>query len=276
MNATPWYLSRMAALDFEASDKLVESARIVSCALILVGGGQPTETFEWVINPGIAQEPGAIKVHGLTDDYLAEHGQPAAEGVQQIAAAVSKVVQDGIPLVGHNLGSFDLNLLDFECRRHGLGALTDLCGQPVGPVIDTLVLDRHCAPFRKKVSETQGPYQMRTTAEVYGLGWDEQQAHGATYDAMKSAQAAWKMGAIAAMPAAERPAWVRALVSQYGPYEHFDDLRVDVDELHRRQVRWAAADARSYQAWLRNPAKAGEKYDATAVIDGSWPLRGGS
>ena len=276
MTGAPWYLQRMAALDFEASDKLVESARIVSCALILVGGGQPTQTFEWIVNPGIAQEPGAIAVHGLTDEHLAEHGQPAPEAVTEIAAAVSKVVQDGVALVGHNLGGFDLNLLDFECRRHGLGALQSLCGQPIGPVIDTMVLDRHCAPFRKRVSETQGPYQMRTTAEVYGLGWDEKQAHGATYDALKSARAAWKMGTIAALPAAERPEWVRALVSERGPYERFDDLRVDLDELHRRQVRWAAADARSYQSWLRNPVKAGEKYNANAVIDGSWPLRGES
>jgi DNA polymerase-3 subunit epsilon len=275
MTDTPWYQQRMAALDFEASDKLVESARIVSCALILVGGGLPTEPFEWLINPGIVQEPGAVKVHGLTDGYLAEHGQPAAEGIPQIAAAVSKVVQDGIPLVGHNLGSFDLNLLDVECGRHGLGSLVEVCGQPVSRVLDTMVMDKHCAPYRKRVSETQGPYQMRTTAEVYGLNWDEGKAHGARYDAMKSAQAAWKMGTIAAMPAAGRPDWVQALRNSRGPYERFDDLRVDIDELHRRQAGWAAASAASYQEWLRSP-KAGEKYNAEAVIDGSWPLRGAS
>jgi DNA polymerase-3 subunit epsilon len=275
MTETPWYLQRMAALDFEASDKLVESARIVSCALILVGGNLPTETFEWLVNPGVVQEPEAVKIHKLTDEHLAEHGQPAPEAVTQIAAAVSKVVQDGIALVGHNLGGYDLNLLDVECRRHNLGQLQEVCGQPLTRVIDTMVLDRHAAPFRRKVSEKQGPYQLRTTAEVYGLGWDEEQAHGASYDALKSARAAWKMGTIAALSADERPEWVRALASDRGPYEHFDDLRVDVDELHRRQVRWAAADARSYQAWLRSP-KAREKQDPNAVIDGSWPLRGTS
>jgi DNA polymerase-3 subunit epsilon len=263
---TPWHLQRMAALDFESSDKDPLTARIVSCALILVGGDQPTETFEWLLNPGIPMEPEAIKVHGITDEYAAAHGQPAAEGVTQIAAAVSKVAQAGIPLVGHNLGGYDLTLLDAECARHGLGSFEGLCGQPLTRVIDTMVLDRHVAPFRKKVSEKQGSYQMQTTAEMYGLGWDETKAHGAAYDALKSAQAAWRMGCIAAVPAGERPEWVRGLVNRRGPYERFDDLRVDVEELHRRQVRWHATWAADFQAYLRQS-------DPTAVIDGSWPLR---
>jgi DNA polymerase-3 subunit epsilon len=271
---SPWHLQRMAALDFESSDKDPMTARIVSCALILVGGGQPTESFEWLLNPGIPMDPGAIKVHGITDEYAAAHGQPAVEGVTQIAAAVSKLVQAGIPLVGHNLGSYDLNLLDCETRRHNLGSLEGVCGQPLTRVIDTLRLDKHAAPFRRKPSKDQGPYQMRTTAEMYGVGWDEDKAHGAAYDALKSAQAAWVMGSIAHRPAGERPEWVQAIRNSRGPYEAFDDLAVDVEELHRRQVGWAAADAASYQEWLRSP-RAGEKQDTAAVIDGSWPLRVG-
>lgn len=264
----------MAALDFESSDKIAETARIVTCALILVVGGEPTQTSTWLLNPGIPMEPEAIKVHGITDKYAAEHGMPAAEGVEQIAAAVSKVVADGIPLVGHNLGGYDLNLLNAECQRNGLGTLAEVCGQPPTRVIDTMVLDRHAAPFRKRVSETQGPYQMRTTAETYGLKWDEDQAHGAEYDALQSARAAYRMGVIAHTAPQDRPEWVRDLRKWDGsPNERFDDLAVPVEELHRRQVRWAAADAANYQRWLRSE-KAGEKRDPDAVVDGSWPLRG--
>jgi DNA polymerase-3 subunit epsilon len=72
--------SAWLALDFEASDKDPETARIVSCALILVGGGPAHDTRTWLVNPGIAQEPGAIAVHKLTDEYLAEHGTPAEQG----------------------------------------------------------------------------------------------------------------------------------------------------------------------------------------------------
>lgn len=271
---TGWHQQRLAALDFESSGRDPLTARIVSCAVVLVGGGQPTTTYEWLLNPGIAMEPGAIAVHGITDEYAAEHGTPAADGVREIVATVYTLVQAGVPLVGHNLGSYDLTLLDCESQRHGGGTLVEACRQPLTRVIDTLRLDKHAAPFRKRVSETQGPYQLRTTAETYGLRWEEDKAHGAAYDALKSVQVAWVMGCIAHRPAGERPEWVQALRNSRGPYEAFDDLACDVEELHRRQVRWAAEDAASYQEWLRSP-KAGEKQDPDAVIDGEWPLRSG-
>lgn len=272
--SAPWHTQRLAALDFECSDKVPETARIVSCALILVGGGLPVDTRTWEVNPGIAQEPGAIAVHGLTDEYLAEHGQSAAEAVGEIAKAVAEVVAAGTPLVGHNLGGFDLNLLNHECLRHCGDTLEGICRQPLTRVIDTMVLDEHAAPYRRRVSEKQGPYQMRTTAETYGLPWDESAAHGAEYDALQSVRAAYKMGAIAHTPAEERPAWVQALRNRRGPYERFDDLaNVTVEELHQRQIKWAADDAASYQEWLRDPVKSGDKHKPDAVIDGTWPLR---
>ncbi|KOG22108.1 hypothetical protein ADK36_12340 [Streptomyces viridochromogenes] len=264
----------MAALDFEASDKTPDTARIVSCALILVGGGLPTDTRTWLVNPGIAQEPGAIAVHGLTDEHLAEHGTPAEAAVGEIAKAVAEVVAGGTPLVGHNLGSYDFNLLNHECLRHLGDSLEGVCRQPLTRVVDTLVLDKHAAPYRRRVSETQGPYQMRTSAETYGLKWEEDKAHGAEYDAMQSARVAYKIGAIAHTRPEDRPDWVQQLRNRRGPYDRFNDLAfVDVEELHRRQVVWARESAESYQAWLREPAKSGEKHDPNAVIDGTWPLR---
>jgi DNA polymerase-3 subunit epsilon len=60
---------------------------------------------------------------------------------------------------------------------------------------------------------------------------------------------------------------VLRLRNRRGPYERFSDLAfVDVEELHRRQVGWAAEHAASYQEYLR-------KSDPAAVIDGTWPLR---
>lgn len=270
----PWFAQRLAALDFECSDKVPETARIVSCALILVGGGLPTDTRTWLVNPGIAQEPGAIAVHKLTDEHLAEHGQEADVAVGEIAKSVAEVVAAGTPLVGHNLGGFDLNLLNHECMRHLGDTLEGICRQPLTRVIDTMTLDRHAAPFRKRVSPTQGPYQMRTTAETYGLPWNEAEAHGAEYDALMSARAAYRIGIIAHTPPDHRPDWVKNLRNRRGPYDRFDDLaNVTVEGLHQRQIRWAADDAASYQAWLRDPAKSGDKHNPDAVIDGTWPLR---
>lgn len=259
----PWHLGRMAALDFEASDKTPETARIVTCALIDVGGGQPTKTRTWLLSPGEPQNPEAIAVHGITDEYAAEHGIPAKQGVTEIAQQVAFLVRSRIPLVGHNLGGYDLNLLDAECARHGLGSLEAVCGQPLSRVIDTMVLDRYTAPFRRRVSPTQGPYQMRTTAETYELAWNEQEAHGAEYDAMASARVAWKMGDIAHRPPEARPAWVQALRGG----GRFDDLAgLTLEELFERQQVWHARWAEDFEAHKR-------RTDPDAVIDRSWPLK---
>ncbi|MDX2696040.1 exonuclease domain-containing protein [Streptomyces ipomoeae] len=262
-----WHLGRMAALDFESSDKHPETARIVTAALIHVGGGLPTDTRTWLLSPGIPMEPEAIKVHGITDEYAAEHGMPAEQGVGDIAKAVAEVVAAGTPLVGHNLGGYDLNLLNHECRRHLGDTLEGICRQPLTRVIDTMVLDKHAAPYRRRVSEKQGPYQMRTTAETYGLPWDEDAAHGAEYDALQSARAAYKMGAIAHTPPEHRPDWVKGLRNRRGPYDRFDDLaNVTVEGLHQRQIKWAAEQTASFQEHLR-------KSDPNATLDGTWPIR---
>lgn len=265
--STPWHTQRLATLDFEASDKNPHTARIVSCALILVGGGLATDTRTWEVNPGTPQEPGAIAVHGLTDEYLAEHGTPAVQAVGEIAKSVAEVVAAGTPLVGHNLGGFDLNLLSAECARHLGDTLEGVCRQPLTHVIDTMTLDKHAAPYRRRVSEAQGPYQMRTSAETYGLPWDEEAAHGAEYDALQSARVAYRIGAIAHTAPQDRPEWVQRLRNRRGPYDRFNDLAgIGVEELHQRQIRWAAEQAASFQEHLR-------KSDANAIIDGSWPLR---
>lgn len=257
----------MAALDFESSDKHPETARIVSCALILVGGQLPTNKRTWLVNPGIAQEPGAIAVHKLTDEHLAEHGTPAVEAVTEIAKSVAEVVASGTPLVGHNLGGYDLNLLDRECRRHLDDSLEGICRTPLNRVIDTMILDWYAAPFRRRVSQDQGPYEMKTTAQTYNLGWDDEKAHGAEYDALMSARAAWHMGNIASLPRPERPEWVQNLRNRRGPYDRFDDLAgIDVEELHRRQIGWAAERTAGLQGHFR-------KTDPDVVIDGTWPIR---
>jgi DNA polymerase-3 subunit epsilon len=170
--------------------------------------------------------------------------------------------------VGHNIGSYDLNLLSHESARHLGAPLTETIPDAARMrVIDTYVLDRQAAPYRKRVSEEQGPYQMKTTAQTYGLGWDDKAAHGADYDALMSARTAWHMGNIAHRPRGQRPDWVRGLRT-----ERFDSLAVSLDDLHAAQAVWARRDAESYQSYLRDPKKSGAKHDPNAVIRGEWPL----
>lgn len=271
--STPWHTQRLAALDFESTDKDPETARIITAALIVVGGGLPPSTRTWLLAPGVPSKPEAIEKHKITDEHAAAHGQPAEEGIHEIATALADAVASSVPVVGHNIGSYDLNLLDRETRRHFGTPLLDVLHFGGGPrltVLDTMTLDRHAAPYRRRVSETQGPYEMRTSAETYGLEWDEKAAHGAAYDALQSARVAYRIGVIAHKPRAERPPWVLALRNRRGPYEQFDDLAdLSAAELHDMQIGWARGQAEGLRDYFaRTP---GKEHLADGVRT-DWPL----
>jgi DNA polymerase-3 subunit epsilon len=261
-----WYENPMLAFDTETTGVDVETDRIVSAAAIAMANGR-ADTTEWLVDPGIDIPAGATAVHGITTEHARTHGRPADQAVVEIVEALSDAFEAGHPLVGHNI-VYDLTLTDRECRRYlGVDLWTAIGG--TSHVIDTMVLDKVVIPFRRRVSETQGARELRTVAETYGLGWDEQAAHGASYDALMAGRVAWHIGHIASTPRAQRPAWV-----QRTHPNRFDRLRGhDLETLHAAQIVWAQLDAENYQEWLRDPDKSKEKHDPTAVIDGTWPLR---
>jgi DNA polymerase-3 subunit epsilon len=262
-----WHTGLLAGLDFETTGVDVETARIVQAALVHVGGNRPPRSRTWLVSPGVEIPAEATAVHGLTGAYLAEHGEDPQTAIRTIILALQETLDEGATLVGHNLGTYDLNVLDRECRRHlGLDLPTALA-RPIFPIIDTLVLDKHVLPYRKRVSETQGARQLRTAAEVYRVGWDEDRAHGAEYDALKAAQIAWVIGAIGSKSRRQRPDYVQAERS-----ERFDDVMgLTLADLHARQVHWASDQAQSFEQYLRSP-RAGAQQNPAAVIDGRWPL----
>lgn len=262
-----WHTEPMLALDTETTGVNVESDRVVSAAAIHLSpaGAKPRTWLSDVDGQEIPE--GATRIHGITTEAARANGTPAAQVIEEIVTAISEAVGNGTPLVGHNL-VYDLTIIDREARRHLSCGLLDIVGSAQLLAIDTMVIDKYAAPFRRRISETQGPYQLRTTAEIYGLAWDDEAAHGAEYDALMSARAAWHMGNIAGLQHDDRPEWVQTLRTQ-----RFDDIQgMTVMELHNSQVLWAANDAESYQDWLRTKAPAAKR-NPSAVVDGAWPLR---
>jgi DNA polymerase-3 subunit epsilon len=262
-----WHLGPLCAFDSETTGVDVENDRIVSAAAIRMHEGRLNPSTWLSDADGLDIPAETTAIHGISTEHARAHGKPAKQVVAEIVTVLAGAVEEGLPIVGHNV-AFDLSLLDREARRHlGQDLYTALGGQPY--VIDTMVLDRLVAPSRRRVSEDQGPYQLRTTAETYGLGWSEEAAHGAEYDALMAGRIAWHQGHIAHLAPRDRPQWVRRL--HPGRFDKLRDL--SLTELHERQILWARLDAEGYQKWLRDPAKSKEKHDANAVIDGTWPLR---
>lgn len=263
----PWHLGRLCPFDLESTSADPEDARIVEAYVGYVGGGlAPIDPPVLLVNPGVEVPEEAARIHGYTTEYLAEHGDPADAAVDAIACWVADAINERIPLVGHNI-RYDLTVLDRECRRHGLPTVEERTGGVLGPVIDTYVLSKYLDRWRRRVSETQGAHVLKTTAQVFGVPWADEDAHGARYDALVSARVAWWMGRHAHRPHGERP----RLAGRSDQRHLFDALAVDVSELHAAQKRWAAEQAASFQEWLRSP-KAKEQRDPDAVIPGDWPL----
>lgn len=263
-----WHLGRLAAFDTETTGTDPHAARIVEAYLGQFGGtDDPIDLPPLLVNPGIEIPPDSTKIHGFTTEHVREHGMPAEQAIPRIATAVAATWKNGIPIVGHN-ARYDLTVLNAELIRHGEAPLIEWAGGSYGPIIDTLVLSKHLDRWRRKVSAEQGAHALKTCAQVFGIPWNDADAHGARYDALIAARVAWRMGAIAAMPRDARP----RIQSGRGDDRHlFDALAAPLPVLFKNQQRWAAEQAASYQEWLRSP-KAGDKQDADAVISGAWPV----
>ncbi|MBL8345672.1 MAG: DNA polymerase III subunit epsilon [Rubrivivax sp.] len=117
-------------LSAEQGDRIVE----IGC-IEMVNRRLSGRTLHHYVNPGRSSHPDALKVHGLTDEFLAD--KPTFE---QVAKEIVDFI-DGAELVIHN-AAFDTGFLDAEFERIGHPRVTDV----VGAVTDSLLLARELFP----------------------------------------------------------------------------------------------------------------------------------
>ena len=229
-----WHQGRLAAFDLETTGVDPETDRIVTAAVNLVGGGEPTQAWDWLVDPGVEIPAGATAVHGITTEQARADGAPVAEAVEEIAALLADQVRREIPVVAFN-ARFDLTVLDREARRHGVRPLVDrVGGYDALLVVDPYVIDKQYDRFRK------GKRTLGAVCAHYRVPLEE--AHAANADALAAARVAWRLGQVSAE--------LRAL-----------PLR----ELHVHQVAWAAEQATSFEEYLRRNGR-------LERIERSWPI----
>src|SRR5947199_6569487 len=120
--------------------------------------------FHVYLNPQREVEEGALKVHGLTREFLADKPRFA-----DIARAFLDFIQ-GAELIIHN-ADFDVEFLDLELGIAGLGRL----GDHVAKVTDTLAFARELHPGRKN--------SLDALCERYFVNNANRTLHGALLDA---------------------------------------------------------------------------------------------
>ncbi|MFD5494012.1 3'-5' exonuclease [Streptomyces sp. NPDC001812] len=231
-----WHRELLIGFDLETTGTDPREARIVTGAVIEARDGEPLGRREWLADPGVPIPAEAVAVHGISGERAAAEGGPADQVADEIADVLTAHWSAGVPVVAYN-AAFDLTLLSAELRRYGLPSLRDrLGGVDPAPVIDPYTIDRSVDRYRR------GKRNLEAVCAEYGVALDS--AHDAAADALAAARLA---GAIAGR---------HPKVAALGPAE-----------LHLRQIEWYAEWAADFQSFLRR------KGDATATVEGTWPLR---
>jgi DNA polymerase-3 subunit epsilon len=147
-------------LDHRTGDRVIE----IGC-VVLAGRQVGNERFHVYLNPEREIDPGAVAIHGLTDEFLADKPK-----FRDVADEFIEFVR-GAELIIHN-ASFDVGFLNAELARLGRESLKDICG--VEP-IDTLKEARNMRPGRKN--------SLDALCTEFGIDNSNRQWHGALLDA---------------------------------------------------------------------------------------------
>jgi DNA polymerase-3 subunit epsilon len=212
MTLVGWHLERMVAFDLETTSPEPSEARIVTAAVLFVGGGQPTESRRWLVDPGIDIPDEAAAIHGITTAIAKAQGRDPNLAIAEIIASLG-LLPDA-PVIAFN-ASYDLTVLDREARRQGY----------VFPVprrvIDPWIIDKWLDPYRR------GSRKLVAVCSQYRVSLDEDEAHSADADAIATARLAYRLGS-------QPP---------------IGDMTLD--DLHAAQIRWRADQAASLREYDR-------------------------
>jgi len=158
---------RQIVLDTETTGlEVSQGHRIIEIGCVeLVNRKLTGNHYHQYINPRREIDQGAIEVHGITSEFLAD--KPLFE---RIAADLMEYIA-GAELIIHN-APFDLEFLNAELQRldEGRGKVEDSCA-----IVDTLVMARGKHPGQRN--------NLDALCQRYGVDNSQRELHGALLDA---------------------------------------------------------------------------------------------
>lgn len=233
---TAWWDDSYVAFDTETTGVDVANDRIVTASWVVVEPGMRPRFFDYLIAVDVDIPAEATAVHGVTTEFAREHGERASLVLQMIAADVANAMGRGVPVIGFNV-SFDLSLLENELARWNLPTVGERLGRGLRPVVDSLVLDKQDAPYRK------GKRNLTAVCEHRGV------LLGGAHEASADALAAARLAAVI----------VRGNEAM---------AAMSLEELHDAQVGWRREQCRSLAEYF---ARQGKPQD----VDACWPVCAG-
>ncbi len=160
------FVDNYVVFDFETTGINLCSSEIIEIGAIKVEDNCIVEEFETLVQPYNSIPSQATKVNGLTNEMV--ENQPYIEDVLDKFLGF---INDSV-LVGHNIGSFDLNILNkFTNKIKGFDIEYDY--------VDSLYLARYCI-------EEIDNYKLTTLCDYFGV--DSSNAHRALDDCKMTKQ----------------------------------------------------------------------------------------
>lgn len=227
---TAWWEQGFLCLDTETDSANPEEARVASICRAMVNPAARSRGVHTAYC-AIEMPEAAGKVNGLSTEFLMHDGKPSADVLDEFCADIAAALALGTPVIAAN-AVYDLTVLDWDCRRNGVPTITDrLDGAPLSPIVDPICLDNKVVERRRRVSPTQGARCLKTLAQVHGVGWDDDLAHSAEYDALQAGRVVWQL--------MRRFSYLASLT---------------VGELHMAQVGWYAEQSEGLRQFFNRTA----------------------
>ncbi len=233
---------KILVFDTETGGVDVENDRILTCyAMIQLPDGTIERDWHWTIDPGVADgfrvAEGAAAVHGMSTEWVAENGRKdCKQAIHEIYGILGNAEQRGVPIVAYNL-RFDLSILHHELRRHGYEfGVQELLDRAT--FYDPFVHDKARDKYRK------GNRKLQTVCEFWGIEFNEEEAHAAEYDVIKTGELAW---------------------------HHLRKDKKTVAELSGLLPGWKEEQDASLQTYFNKSGKTNDD-GSRIVIDRGWPL----
>lgn len=158
-------MERQIVLDTETTGlETANDHRVIEIGCVELRNRRVVDERHWYLNPDRDSDPGALQVHGLTREFLADKRR-----FPEIAEELVDFLR-GAEFLIHN-ASFDAGFLDYEFRRGGLPyRLADL-----GQITDTWALAKQKHPGQKN--------GLDALCRRYEVDNSHRELHGALLDA---------------------------------------------------------------------------------------------
>lgn len=169
---------KTVTFDIESTGVRTDIDRIITCFVRARDADKVVFERNWILNAGVDVPQEASDVHGMTTEWVQEHGRwDVAEAIEEIVHELSEYAHYGFIVCGYN-HAFDLAMLEAEAKRYnpGVEKLRIKDWVPKYRFIDPAIFSR---VFDKYV---KGGHKLITVAQRNGIEVEEDRLHAADYD----------------------------------------------------------------------------------------------